>query len=105
MNGLKWREDAEGGFVTDADTFRLVVSSVTNDTYVRFLVLARFGAAAGRLIGSGNAATVAQGMKAAQAMARRFVFGSRSRHVPAIIFHDAAKRNPVALDAEELVLG
>jgi hypothetical protein len=44
-------------------------------------------------------------MKAAQAMARRFVFGSRSRHVPAIIFHDAAKRNPVALDAEELVLG
>ena len=76
MDDLKWREDAEGALVAEAEFFRLSVCSVKNCHYVRFLVLARYGAAAGRLVGSGTAASVGQGMTAVQAMARRFRYGS-----------------------------
>ena len=73
MENVKWREDADAALVAETIRFRLEVHNTACADYVRFLVWARHGFAANRLLGSGAAANLGQGMKAAQSMADRFL--------------------------------
>lgn len=78
MEHLVWRKDAAGDFVAETAGFHLMVRQVAKCHYARFLVLARQGSAADRVLGAGVAVDVAQGMKEAQNLVERFLNAASS---------------------------